>query len=31
MFRKVRITAGRNGGQGLRVTTRDGYFAPGSN
>jgi Ca-activated chloride channel family protein len=31
MFRKVRITAGRNGGHGLRVTTRDGYFAPGSN
>ena len=25
-FRKVRITAGRNGGQGLRVVTRDGYF-----
>jgi Ca-activated chloride channel homolog len=28
MFRKVKITASRNGGQGLRVTTRDGYFAP---
>jgi Ca-activated chloride channel family protein len=27
-FRKVKITASRNGGQGLRVTTRDGYFAP---
>jgi Ca-activated chloride channel family protein len=27
-FRKVRITAGRKGGQGLRVTTRDGYWAP---
>jgi Ca-activated chloride channel homolog len=27
MFRKVKITA-RNGGQGLRVTTREGYFAP---
>jgi VWFA-related protein len=27
-FRKVKITAGRNGGRGLRVTTRDGYFAP---
>ena len=27
MFRKVKITASRNG-QGLRVTTRDGYFAP---
>jgi len=27
-FRNVRITAGRNGGQGLRVTTRDGYLAP---
>jgi Ca-activated chloride channel homolog len=24
-FRKVKITAGRNGGRGLRVTTRDGY------
>jgi VWFA-related protein len=29
MFRKVKITASRNGGRGLRVTTRDGYFAPG--
>jgi Ca-activated chloride channel homolog len=28
MFRKVKITAGRNGGQGLRVTTREGYMAP---
>jgi Ca-activated chloride channel homolog len=28
MFRKVKITAGRNGGRGLRVTTRDGYIAP---
>jgi VWFA-related protein len=28
MFRRVRITAGRNGGGGLRVTGRDGYFAP---
>ena len=27
-FRKVKITANRNGGPGLRVTTRDGYFAP---
>jgi Ca-activated chloride channel family protein len=27
-FRKVKIAASRNGGQGLRVTTRDGYFAP---
>ena len=27
-FRKVKITAGRNGGRGLRVTTRDGYLAP---
>jgi Ca-activated chloride channel homolog len=24
-FRKVKITAGRNGGRGLRVTTREGY------
>ena len=24
-FRKVKITAGRNGGRGLRVTARDGY------
>jgi Ca-activated chloride channel family protein len=28
MFRKVRITASRNGGRGLGVTTRDGYIAP---
>ena len=28
-FRKVRITAGRNGRRDLRVTARDGYFAPG--
>jgi len=28
MFRKVKITASGNGGRGLRVTTRDGYFAP---
>ena len=28
MFRKVKITAGRNGGRGLRVTTREGYVAP---
>ena len=28
MSRRVKITAGRNGGGGLRVTTRDGYFAP---
>src|SRR4030095_4535040 len=28
VFRKVKITAGRNGGQGLRVSARDGYFAP---
>jgi Ca-activated chloride channel family protein len=27
-FRKVKLTASRNGGRGLRVTTRDGYFAP---
>ena len=27
-FRKVKITAGRNGGRGLRVTTRDGYVGP---
>jgi len=27
-YRKVKIIAGRNGGQGLRVTTRDGYLAP---
>ena len=27
-FRKVKITASRNRGRGLRVTTRDGYFAP---
>jgi Ca-activated chloride channel family protein len=27
-FRNVRITANRNGGRGLRVTTRDGYLAP---
>jgi Ca-activated chloride channel family protein len=27
-YRKVKISAGRNGGQGLRVTTRDGYLAP---
>ena len=27
-FRKVRITAGRNGRGDLRVTARDGYFAP---
>jgi Ca-activated chloride channel family protein len=27
-YRKVKITAGRNGGKGLRVTTRDGYSAP---
>jgi Ca-activated chloride channel family protein len=27
-FRNVRITAGRNGSQNLRVTTRDGYLAP---
>jgi Ca-activated chloride channel family protein len=27
-YRKVKISAGRNGGQGLRVTTRDGYTAP---
>ena len=26
-FRKVKVTASRNGGRGLRVTTRDGYFA----
>jgi len=26
-FRKVKITAGRNGGNGLRVTTRPGYVA----
>ena len=25
MFRKVKITASRNGGRSLRVTTRDGY------
>jgi Ca-activated chloride channel family protein len=28
MFRKVRITASSNGRRGLRITTRDGYFAP---
>jgi VWFA-related protein len=28
MFRTVKITAGRKGGAGLRVTTRDGYLAP---
>ena len=28
MFRKVKITATRNGGRDLRVTTRDGYLAP---
>jgi Ca-activated chloride channel family protein len=28
MFRKVKITASRNGGPVLRITTRDGYFAP---
>jgi Ca-activated chloride channel family protein len=28
MFRKVKITASRNGGRGLRVTTREGYVAP---
>jgi VWFA-related protein len=27
-FRKVRITASRNGEQGLRVTAREGYVAP---
>jgi len=27
-FRRVRITAGRNGDRNLRVTTRDGYWAP---
>jgi Ca-activated chloride channel homolog len=27
-FRKVMITASRNGGGSLRVTTRDGYLAP---
>jgi Ca-activated chloride channel homolog len=27
-FRKVKISAGRNGGRGLRVTARDGYLAP---
>lgn len=27
-FRNVKITASRNGGRGLRVTTRDGYLAP---
>jgi len=27
-FRKVRITAGRNGKRDLRVAARDGYFAP---
>jgi VWFA-related protein len=26
-FRHVKITAGRDGGRGLRVTTRDGYLA----
>lgn len=31
LFRKVKITAGRNGGQGLRVTTREGYLAPKAN
>jgi VWFA-related protein len=29
MFRKVKITVSRNGGRDLRVTTRDGYLAPG--
>ena len=29
VFRKVEITATRNGSRNLRVTTRDGYFAPG--
>jgi Ca-activated chloride channel family protein len=28
LFRKVEITAGRNNGRGLRVTTREGYFGP---
>jgi VWFA-related protein len=28
MFRKVKITASRDGGRGLRVTTRAGYLAP---
>jgi Ca-activated chloride channel family protein len=28
MFRKVKIAASSAGGRGLRVTTRDGYFAP---
>jgi VWFA-related protein len=28
MFRRVKITASRNGGRGLRVTTRDGYLGP---
>jgi Ca-activated chloride channel family protein len=27
-FRRVEITAGRNSGKGLRVTTRDGYRGP---
>jgi Ca-activated chloride channel family protein len=27
-FRRVKITASRNGNQGLRVTTRGGYLAP---
>jgi Ca-activated chloride channel homolog len=27
-FRRVEIAAGRNGGKGLRVTTRNGYRAP---
>ena len=31
MFRKVKITASRNGGRGLRVTTRNGYLAPAAN
>ena len=30
-FRKVKITAGRNGDRGLRVTTRGGYIAPKDN
>jgi Ca-activated chloride channel family protein len=29
-FRKVQITAGRNGRRDLRVTAREGYFAPNS-
>jgi len=27
-FRNVKIAASRNGGRGLQVTTREGYFAP---